>query len=47
VPGPQEYGTDDEYTGIGGTGPHDIWAAGSSIQPDGAEEPLIAHLSCG
>jgi hypothetical protein len=48
VPGPHEYGLDYEYTGIAGTGPGNIWAAGYSDRAVGAlQTPLIAHLSCG
>jgi hypothetical protein len=47
VPGPHEYGVDDEYTGITGTGPDNIWAAGYTINPGNNTTPQIAHLSCG
>jgi hypothetical protein len=52
VPGPHEYGLDYEYTGIAGTGPGNIWAAGWAIHPQvtisgNPTTPLIAHLTCG
>lgn len=48
APGPQEWGLDYEYTGIGGTGPDNIWAAGYSLPTGGGPVvPMIAHLNCG
>lgn len=49
VPGPHQYNLDYEYTGITGTGPGNIWAAGWINHPSGGADqtPLIAHLTCG
>jgi hypothetical protein len=41
IPGPQEYGLSYQVSAIDGTGPDDIWAAGSA---NGST--LIAHLGC-
>lgn len=47
-PGPREYGFGYWYEAIGGTGPGNIWAAGTVTPGDLAfgQFPLIAHLSC-
>lgn len=48
VPGPREYGVGYLITGMSGTGPGDIWAAGyASNFGDQVITPVIAHLSCG
>jgi hypothetical protein len=47
VPGPQEYGDQTVYTGLAGTGPGNLWAAGSVTNPADGQTPLIAHLTCG
>jgi hypothetical protein len=48
VPGPPEYGLVDGYTAISGSGPGDIWAAGTGYDfAADTATPLIAHLSCG
>jgi hypothetical protein len=48
APGPQAYGLGYLYTSIDGTGPGNIWAAGT-VETGYAGEmyPLIARLSCG
>lgn len=51
TPGQQEAGLQYEYTAFGGSGPDDVWAAGSVYdggQPDPTRNvtEAIAHLSC-
>jgi hypothetical protein len=47
-PGPQEAGLGYLYMSIGGTGPGNVWAAGTvATGYPGDLLPLIAHLSCG
>lgn len=46
-PGSQQYNVNDNYIGISGSGPGDVWAAGTTSSLDQPDQPLIAHLSCG
>jgi hypothetical protein len=47
VPGPQEFGVTSQYSGIAGTGPDDVWAAGFTTSRVTGEEAVAAHLTCG
>lgn len=47
VPGPQGAGLRYFYSGLDGTGPDDIWAAGVVVHPSLGILPQIAHLTCG
>lgn len=47
VPGPQGAGLRYFYSGLDGTGPDDIWAAGLVVHPTLGVLPQIAHLTCG
>jgi hypothetical protein len=47
-PGGQGLGYYYVYNDIGGTGPHDVWAAGELVQLNAETvTPQVAHLSCG
>lgn len=47
VPGPPEYGVLRDIFGMGGTGPHDVWAVGQAFNDGaGTQQTEIDHLSC-
>jgi hypothetical protein len=47
VPGPRGAGLTYLYQGIGGTGPGDVWAAGTVTDAYQTVRPQIAHWTCG
>jgi hypothetical protein len=49
APVPDEYGLSYDYESIDGSGPGDVWAAGTVATgyPPAVQYPLIARLSCG